>query len=316
MKTRLVPLAAAACVALFGGMSGAMADSAAANCEVRNHGETKKGPSGPCTFSQRQGNISLSLDNGDSYSLTPTGPQGQYRDQKGNKVARTLTSGDTQEFKWDGGRKIILTYASSSSEHASPASGGASSDSPPALADLVGARASSGETELNRRGYTWQRTEKTGADSYSYWRENASGQCVVVRTANGRYASIANAMDISCEKSAASSGGGGGSGEREDAFDTVCGVMVSGQDYQYRCSATDFYSGGQKVRTELRYPDQTIQLTWRPGNRVGLQFEGMKPMEARYSTSEGETNWVFEGKTYFYYSDKGRGRTEWQNLRD
>jgi hypothetical protein len=91
---------------------------------------------------------------------------------------------------------------------------------------------------------------------------------------------------------------------------------VGGKNYRYRCGATDFYSGGRKVRTELRYPDQTIQLTWRPGNQVGLQFEGMVPKEARYSTSEGETNWVFEDKTYFYYSDKSLARMEWQNFRD
>jgi hypothetical protein len=315
MKTRLVPLAVLSAVALLGGMSSALADSAAASCDVRNHGETKHGASGPCTFSQRQGNINLSLDNGDSYSLTPTGQEGQYRDQKGNKVVRTLTGGDTQEFKWDGGRKIILTYASGSGGSAPPAGGGASSDTPPALADLVGARASSGEAELNKRGYTWQGVEKQGSDSYSYWRENENGQCVVVRTSDGRYASIANAMDLSCNKAAAASGGGG-SAERQDPFDTVCGVMVDGKDYAYRCGVTDFYSGGQKVRTELRYPDQTIQLTWRPGNRVGLQFEGMKPMEARYSTSEGETNWVFEGKTYYYFSDKGRAQSEWQNFRN
>jgi len=92
--------------------------------------------------------------------------------------------------------------------------------------------------------------------------------------------------------------------------------MVDGKDYSYRCGATDFYSGDRKVRTELRYPDQTIQLTWQSGNRIGLQFEGMVPKEARYSTSEGETNWVFEGKTYYYFSDKGRARSEFQNFRD
>jgi hypothetical protein len=51
-------------------------------------------------------------------------------------------------------------------------------------------------------------------------------------------------------------------------------------------------------RTELRYPDQTIRLTWQSGNQVNVQFEGMVPKAARYSTSEGETDWVFEGKTY------------------
>ena len=113
--------------------------------------------------------------------------------------------------------------------------------------------------------------------------------------------------------------GGAGSGaaaELRDEFGTVCGVMTDGKDYRYRCTATDVYAGSQKIRTVLRYQDQTIELTWRPGSRVGLQFEGMVPKEARYSTSEGETNFVFEGKTYFYYSNKDMARMELQNLRD
>jgi hypothetical protein len=40
----------------------------------------------------------------------------------------------------------------------------------------------------------------------------------------------------------------------------------------------------------------------------------MTPKDARYSSSEGETNWVFEGKTYYYSSDKGRARSELQRL--
>ena len=312
MKAFSFAVAAVSALVLLGSGAPASADTADASCEVRKDGDTRAGASGPCTFSQRQGYINLNLRNGDSYSLDPTDREGQYRDQKGNKVTRTIT-GNREEFKWEGGKKILLTFTGSPGA-APPASGGTSSNTPPALADLVGARASSGEAELNRRGYTWRSTEKQGSDSYSYWRQNSSGQCVVVRTSDGRYASIANAMETSCDKGGASAGGG--SAERQDPFDTVCGVMTNGQDYKYRCGATDFYSGGQKVRTELRYPDQTIQLTWRPGNRVGLQFEGMKPMEARYSTSEGETNWVYEGKTYYYFSDKGRAQSEWRNFRD
>ncbi|MGE5289489.1 MAG: hypothetical protein ACM3ML_20280 [Micromonosporaceae bacterium] len=316
MKSRCFAFFALSTVFLFGGVPSASADTAFASCEVRKDGDTRKGASGPCTFSQRQGYIDLELKNGNRYSLSPSGRDGQYRDQKGNRVTRTITGGSTEEFKWEGGTKILLTFAGSSGS-APPASGGTSSDTPPALADLVGARASSGEMELNRRGYAWQGTEKTGADAYSYWREKENGQCVVVRTSNGRYASIAYAPDLDCKRAAASAGGGGGvSAERPDPYDTICGVIVGGQNYRYRCGATDFYSGGQKIRTELRYPDQTIQLTWRPGSRVGLQFEGMVPKEARYSTSEGETNFVFEDKTYFYYSDKGLAQMEWRNFRD
>jgi hypothetical protein len=137
---------------------------------------------------------------------------------------------------------------------------------------------------------------------------------VVVRSSNGRYASIAPGLATSCQKGAAA--GGGGTAERQDAFDTGCGVMTNGQDYSYRCGVTDFDSGGRKLRSELRYPDQTIQLTWQSGGLVGLQFEGMVPNEARFSTSEGETNGVFEGKTYYYFSDKGRAQPEFQNFRD
>ena len=316
MTIRMTQLAACFAVALLGNASTAMADSAAATCEVRKDGDTRHGASGPCTFSQRQGYINLDLRNGDSFSLTPAGREGVYRDQKGNKVVRTVGASGTEEFKWEGGRKIILTYASSSGGSAAPASGGAAGATPPSLQNLVGARASSGEMEMRNRGYTWVGTDKSSGDAYSYWRENENGQCVVVRTSNGRYASIAYATDFDCKQAAAASGGGASSAERQDPFDTLCGVIVDGKSYTYRCGATDFYAGDRKVRTELRYPDQTIQLNWQSGNRVGLQFEGMVPKEARYSTSEGETNWVFEGKTYFYYSDKGRARMEWQHFRD
>jgi hypothetical protein len=223
-------LAVLALLALVGGVPSARADSAAASCEVRKEGETRKGASGPCTFSQRQGYITLALRNGDSFSLEPTGEPGQYRDQKGNKVVRTLTGGGTEQFKWEGGRKILLTYAGQSGT-AAPAHAAAPRGEP-------------------------------------------------------------------------------------DRFDSICAVIVDGKHHRYRCSVTDFLSGGQKVATELRYPDQTIELTWRPGNRVGLQFEGMVPMETTYSTYEGETNFVFEGKTYYYYSSKDLARREVAEFRD
>jgi len=228
MKISLIPLAAWTSIALLGGTSVALADSAAATCDVSKDGDHRQSTSGPCTFSQRQGHINLDLKNGISFSLVPTDQKWVYQDGKGHRVVRTVT-GNSEEFRWDGGRLIVMTYAGGSGGPAQPT---------------------------------------------------------------------------------ASAGGS------PDSFDTICGVIVGGKNYRYRCGATDFYSGGHKVRTELRYPDQTIQLTWRPGNSVGLQFEGMVPMEARYATSEGETNFVFEDKTYFYYSDKGMAQWEWQHFRE
>ena len=107
--------------------SSAYADSAEANCQVRKDGETKHGMSGPCTFSQRQGYIDLDLRNGETFSLSPTGQPNHFKDQKGNKVVRTQAGGNTQEFKWEGGKKIIVTFNAASS---SSGSGGASSRGP------------------------------------------------------------------------------------------------------------------------------------------------------------------------------------------
>ena len=188
-------------------------------------------------------------------------------------------------------------------------------DPAPALQDLVGARGGDGEYQLQQRGYTFIRTEKTGSDAYSYWQENENGQCIVVRTTEGRYASIVYAPASDCR-------GGGQAGQaaekydREDKFDTVCGVIVNGETYRYRCKAVDFYSGGQKAKTALHYPDQTIRLVWKSGNEVVLHFEGMTPQHARYSSSEGETDFFFEDKTYFYISNKDAARMEVQHFRD
>src|SRR5512139_2020327 len=71
MKSRLVPLIALSGIALLGSVPTAFADTAEVTCEVRKEGETRKGASGPCTFSQRQGYITLRLKNGDSFDLSP-----------------------------------------------------------------------------------------------------------------------------------------------------------------------------------------------------------------------------------------------------
>ena len=68
----------------------ARADSADANCEVRKDGDKQGGKSGPCTFGQRQGYVDIDLRNGDTISLSPANQANQYRDQKGNKVVRTM----------------------------------------------------------------------------------------------------------------------------------------------------------------------------------------------------------------------------------
>ena len=178
-------------------------------------------------------------------------------------------------------------------------------DPAPGLQDLVGARGGSGEEALRERGYKFVKGEKSGAGSYTYWRQARTGQCIVVRTAEGRYQSLVTALNASCQDGAAESA----PAPRPGRFATVCGVIVDGKTYRYKCTVEGAAPGGSG-KTVLHYPDQNITLNWRGGKRVSVTFEGMKAQPATFSTSEGNTQFVFEGKTYFYTSDPGAAEME------
>jgi hypothetical protein len=194
--------------------------------------------------------------------------------------------------------------------------GAAMADQKAQVRDLVGRDAIKAFDIMTARGFESVDTFTTPDDHIvTWWYNPSTGQCVNTQSKNSRVTSAAEDRYPKCNEAASRAGGGGSSaGGDTDSFDTVCGAIVSGDDFPYRCEVTDYYSGGKKTRTVLRFPDQTVELTWRPGNRVGVQFEGMVPSDVRYSNSEGETNWVFEGKTYYYFSDKGRARSEVQRL--
>jgi hypothetical protein len=140
---------------------------------------------------------------------------------------------------------------------------------------------------------------------------SAAGQCIIVRTAQGRYQSIVTAPAFDCRGGAADSAPTPG----PSGFATVCGVTVEGRPYRYRCTVEGAAPGG-RGRTVLRYPDQTITLNWRDGRRVNVTFEGMKPQPLTYNTAEGATQFMFEGKTYFYISDRDMARMEVGNFRE
>jgi len=198
MKTPVILAASLAALAMPGVMQSVRADSAEATCEVRKDGDTKKRASGPCTFSQRQGYIDLDLPNGDRHSLAPGKNADHYKDQKGNKVIRTQSGGNTQEFKWEGGTRIIVTFTTTAhaghSAHPSYQSG----ETAPDLADLVGAKGGQAEGELERRGYVYARGSTSGDAKYSSWYNQSTRRCVMIRTADGRYQSIVQAPPSDC----------------------------------------------------------------------------------------------------------------------
>jgi hypothetical protein len=195
---RILSIAAAALALAVLSTSVARADSSDATCEVRKDGDTRKGASGPCTFSQRQGYVNLDLRNGDTYNLSPGNKPGQYKDQKGIKVVRTQAGGNTQEYKWEGGKKIIVTF-NQTPNYSRPASNNVRAGAPASdLADLVGAKAGQAEGEFQRRGYAYTGGSTSGPSKYSNYYNSSKGRCVSVRTEEGRYQSIVQAPAIDC----------------------------------------------------------------------------------------------------------------------
>ena len=214
--------------------------------------------------------------------------------------------------------KIIwLLFASILAVSAVP--GAFAQDSVQHLQDLIGIRGIDGDNRMEQRGYHRVRTDQSGDDYYSYFRDNRSGRCISIRISQGNYASIVSTPDFDCREGNQGGGSGGGSGGdqvQRDKFTSICGVVADDQPYRYRCEAVDVYQDNRLTKTVLQYPDLKIILLWHGRNSVTVRMEGMHDQETRYSTSEGETSLRFSDKTYFYISNKDAARPEVGNFRN
>ncbi len=81
-------------------------------------------------------------------------------------------------------------------------------DTPSDVSDLVGSRASSGESVLRSRGYRFIKTTKSDDRSYSNWWKSSNRTCITIATVEGRYDTIVTSPAPDCNQSA-----GGNSGE-------------------------------------------------------------------------------------------------------
>jgi len=89
MKIKTILLTSLLSLTSLGITLAAKADTVTARCDVYPKGEDRATSTGPCTFSQRQGFVSIQLENGRRYELRPVGNQpGNYRDQNGQRAFR------------------------------------------------------------------------------------------------------------------------------------------------------------------------------------------------------------------------------------
>jgi hypothetical protein len=182
----------------------------------------------------------------------------------------------------------------------------------PALQELMGAKGASVETSLTRRGYAFLgRGEGTRSD-FQYWREPQTAKCVGVRYRDNRVTAVVHAANAECEKAAANKPKA--PAPTATGFHTVCGVTVDGKAYRYKCTVEGAAPGGPG-KTTLHFPDNTVTLKWLGATKASATFAGMKPFDVDVTTAEGMTQFVFEGKPYFWVSDRRAAELELQSLR-
>ncbi|WP_104899094.1 hypothetical protein [Nostoc sp. 'Peltigera membranacea cyanobiont' N6] len=195
MKSSNSFLAVALAIASLSFPVSVKADTVNARCDVFPKGEDRATSSGRCTFSQRQGAVSIQLENGNSYDLLPSGNRpGNYRDQNGDAAYRQAGLGDRGQIYRLANESIFVYWDTSANrQNSGNRNRSAARRQPEAgttvsrLRDLVGARAGQAENTVKQRGYRWVKSDDSG---YGYWLEGRTNYCVTIRTDQGRYQSI------------------------------------------------------------------------------------------------------------------------------
>lgn len=135
------------------------------------------------------------------------------------------------------------------------------------VSDLVGARASSGETQLRQRGYKFIKSEKGDDRIWSNWWNRSTSTCITVETVNGRYDAITKTMPADCNASNGNGNNGGGNGggatAKVDVSDLVGARASSGE--------SEMKSRGFRLVDTLKSGNTSYTIWWRQPSRQCIQ---------------------------------------------
>jgi len=125
----------------------------------------------------------------------------------------------------------------------------AQAETPRDLDDLIDDRASSGERELEDRGYHHRKTIEVNDADLSYWWSSRREQCVVVTTKNGRFKSIFTQPEVMCDESGSNHDYGGYNSSRNDV-ENVVGMRASSGERELEDLGYEYVnSSGDRDRT-------------------------------------------------------------------
>ncbi|MBL8180860.1 MAG: hypothetical protein JNL64_04550 [Blastocatellia bacterium] len=113
---------------------------------------------------------------------------------------------------------------------------------PSGLGDLVGIRASNGESELSNRGFKYVKTSKGGGTSYTNWWRSSDQMCITVATVDGRYNSIVKVTNVDCNKPSGFTWNSGGNWGGNGGWNNNSDRQISPPDW----ARGNFYATGPR----------------------------------------------------------------------
>ncbi|MBK6749785.1 MAG: hypothetical protein IPG67_07235 [Acidobacteria bacterium] len=144
-------------------------------------------------------------------------------------------------------------------------------DTPSELRSVVGARASSGETTLQRLGYKFVKTTEGEDRKWSNWWKSSSKTCITVATLEGRYDSIVIAPALDCDQG---NGSGSTAGIGSDQFEDLVGARASGGESELK-------NRGFKFIKTVKQDGRAYSNWWKASSKVCLT---VATVEGRYDS--------------------------------
>lgn len=169
----------------------------------------------------------------------------------------------------------------------------ASAQTPSDIRDLVGARASGGETQMEARGYSYIGTETDDDRKWTYWWNPRSETCVTIATVDGRYDAITTSPAPDCRRDGPQAGPAPASAPPLPGADRWfdIGLICYGEGKRPTLATRYGYSWdhdkGRYVygnRTELTAQDfdtSVMVQIWDGGGRIRLPKQLIPPIHSR-----------------------------------
>lgn len=212
----------------------------------------------------------------------------------------------------------------------------AAGTTPSDLADLVGARGSSGEGQLLARGYALHHASQTENSSITYWWNSAAKKCVRVTTSDGRYAAIRSESGAECghksnDSAAAAAIGAAAllgvvalaskSHHREDRYTDAASTAEFERGYRdglynqsyHNYGRSDGYSHGYEQGVRQR----GHETSYRPGYFPGGGYSAYVPVNDLVGRSTSGVRSDLSGRGFVLRDDlspggEGHVRTYWR----